>query len=401
MARNVAAVTIADLAFSAELGNSQTIKGSLGGLEVSDLTPESLLHHCILSVGDCKQDVKNLKSLSSDSECKAFSFSFVKVSNGDSSKVNINSQIASASYVHSADFLSEISLCAGDFREYAASAAKSIQTAAADAAKEFVSAKNEGTISKHEFAVGNENGITTTDGCSDRAPQFSVFVCIETPVIAIPRSFNSADLLIGNLGKITVRNLQLKETDSSGAEEELLSNIDRIILDISNVSMYSMTLNAEQIAELSNGKTTFDFLRQKKEVSCSTPFASPLHRKSRNRSNLESLVEETESRHETEWIEILHETGFQLIIDRIAQNGRAAYSETPRAKRPSFRIEGAIARAVKLELSSKTYNQVLETLNSLSSSKTQTSATDMQHRTDVRSSSCSSVTSPKRYFLVV
>ena len=393
VARKVASVTIADLDFSAELGNAQTMRGSLGGVEVSDLTPESLLHRCILAVGELKQ---SSSLLACDSECKAFSFSFKKVPEKIGPNIHVTSHIASACYAHSTEFLSEISLCAGDFRDYAASAARSIQTAAADAAKEFVTAKKDRSGFGKDSELEAENQMLVGDGGRAAEFQFSLFVCIETPVIVIPRSFNSPDLLVGNLGRITVRNLQYKESNACGmVAEGSLSRVDRVVLDISNVSLYSITLRPQEIGELSVNKTTFDFLKLK-TAGTSTPFSSPSHRKSSKRSNLVSLSEDSsdmshfllqaDSGHNTEWIEILHETGFQLIIDRITDSRRSAGGEMSKLRGPKFQIEGMIAKAIRLELSSQTYNQVLETLNSLSAS----AKPDPQMKTHVESSSCSS-----------
>ena len=409
VARQVAAVTIADLDFSAELGNSQTIRGSLGGIEVLDQTPECLVHRCILSIGECKQDMSENERLRGDSECKAFQFSFTKAPSSEAAKVNIDSHIASACYVHSAEFLSELSLCAGDFRDYAAAAAKSIQTAAVDVAKEFVSAKIKDELVEDEAMADIDS--RPVDGRSMETGRFALFVCIETPVIVIPRSFNSLDLLVGNLGRITIRNMQLNETDSDHGMPEGDSSVivDRIFLDISNVSLYSITLKQNHVKEFSAGKSTLDFLRQK-TVSASTPFASP-HRSNRKRSQLASLSEEitdgkdfsfkNEGGNKLEWIEILHETGFQLVIDRIKQSKKGnTFSEIQPSKGPSLQIDGKMLRAVRLEFSSRTYNQVLETLNSFSTTPKQGSLAESQSRSQVHSSSHSAVTSPTRYSFV-
>ena len=408
VARKVAAVTFVDLDFSAELGSSQTIRGSLGGVEIWDLTPENFVHRCILSIGDCSQDVKNEDEFCSEPNCKAFVCSFSKLPCSEVPKIDFNSHIASARYVHSAEFLSELLLCAGDFRSYAASAAKSLQTAAADVAKEFVSAANEGESVRVDSRIDTDDMQAVSSKRTALSKQLSVFICVETPVIVLPRSFNSPDLLVGNLGRITIRNTQLNETViSHGREEETCpAVVDRIFLDINNVSLYSLSLSQYQVTLLSDGKPTFEFLKRKATGS-STPLRSP-HRNNPKLTNLASVREEIEKEesfmehgedcNRIEWIEILHETGFQLVVDRISQDRIASGPQDKLyLEGPSFKIEGKILKALKLELSSKTYNQLLETLNSLSARAKQEGLVEDQNAIFTRRSSTASAASPDRY----
>lgn len=401
-ARKVAAMTIADLEFSAHLGSTQKVKGSLGGAEVLDLTPECTLHQCVLSIGDCKQDGGMSDNSSVDSDEKAFSFTFTKPAAIESvgmtspmmstvaSSINIDMHIASARYVHSTEFLTELSLCAGDFHDYAASMARSLQTAAADVAKGFVTAKREPQDKSRSHLEGSSyiddviDGPRTVDRDDKAGLQITLQLCIDTPVIAIPRTFNSPDLLVGNLGQITIRNSHIAKSNNKRDSEGspiINGSIDRIILDIDKVSMYSITLRASQIRDLtSRHKATFDFLKQRL-ATASSPFTSPAHesfRSARKVSNLSPLAEEgfspssvssmNDEDDTVDWLQILHETGFQLVIDRFIEDdvGRRGSSKRKVAKEPSFQIEGKIFRAFRLELSSKTYNQVLETLNAIS-----------------------------------
>ena len=408
-ARKVAAMTMADLEFSAHLGSTQKVKGSLGGVEVLDLTPECTLHQCVLSIGDCRQDGGISDSSSVDSDEKAFSFMFTKPAAVESvgmtspttstatSSMNIDMHIASARYVHSTEFLSELSLCAGDFHDYAASMARSLQTAAADVAKGFVTAKREPQDKSRSHLEGGSyidyviDGPRTLDREDKAGMHITLHLCIDTPVIAIPRTFNSPDLLVGNLGQITIRNSHTAKSNSKRDSEGnpvINGSIDQIVLDIDKVSMYSITLRESQIRELKNrNKATFDFLKQRVATAAS-PFMSPVHdayRSVRKVSNLSPLAEEGFSPNSVssmnneddtvDWLQILHETGFQLVIDRFIEDdaGRRGSSRRKNAKEPSFQIEGKIFRAFRLELSSKTYNQVLETLNAVSATHKQAS----------------------------
>ena len=394
VAQRVAAVTIADLDFSADLGHDQGVKGSLGGLEVLDLTPESTIHRCILAIGDCNQDESKVETSSIDSDYKAFSFTLTKPADNSSVGMDVDSHIASARYVHSAEFLAELSLCAGDFRDYAASAAKSIQTAAADAAKEFVTAKRdtEKLVSPSLKRKLFDDDSVSEKQSSKKEGKLTVRICIDTPVIVIPMSFNSPDLLVGNLGQIAIRNFHIAKAEDGNdiAATGLIKegSIDRIVLDINNVSLFSITLQTSQLTDLESGNmTTFDLLKQR-QASTVSPFSSPshqFHRPTRRKPTLSQLREESftmETACDTEaleWIQILHEAGFQLVIDRLMEVEPFMGGSPGNAvrKEPSFRVEGRISRVLKLELSGKTYNQLLETLNAISAPSKQQSNVEL------------------------
>eukprot|EP00794_Sanderia_malayensis_P015340 gene15340-16917_t len=389
-ARKVSTVTVADLEFSADIGREQIVKGSLGGLEVLDLTPDNHVHKCILSIGECCQSdaiagVDLLDASSFDSENKAFSFTFVQPASSKLSadaRTSIDVHIASARYVHCVDFLTELSLCAGDFRDYAASVARSIQTAAADAAKEFVNAKrdatstatNDATVSYiDEIPMFTDDSATTTiDGAIAKTEtRISLQLCIETPVIVIPKGVNSPELLVGNLGQISIRNAYIEEPRFKN-EEPVTARIDRIFIDINNVSLYSMVLGSSQIRDLAgNSKRTFDFLKQR--LSSPDVMCSPIKWPKMDASELETVREdfsmETSNGDVINCVEILQDTGLQLVIDRCIYDQTESGNLSEHVPGvPSFQVEGIINKPMKIALSAKTYSQVLETLNALSPS---------------------------------
>ena len=262
MGRKVAAITISDLEFSSQLSEEQAIKGCLGGLQIIDLTSENLVHKCIVSVGErprTKSENVDVQFDQDNDNLKAFSFDFAKpklgsnISSESVQSICLDINMASAHYVHNGHFLSELSLCAGDFNQYAASMAKSIQTAASDVARGLVTKKialaESFTPSPHQspFHQAEDAGVYSDHVTTQQEVPKRVYVRanIETPVVVMPRKLNSPDLLVGRLGQISVRNTHLSETVDEESSKEF--DIDRVYIDIREMHAYSMTLSGDEM----------------------------------------------------------------------------------------------------------------------------------------------------------
>lgn len=126
--RKVGTFTMSEAKIHATLGETITVEGSLGGLQVLDLTPEGVNHQRILSVGkdpltespNMEQDL--MSSLTQEMYLftqhkteKALSFS---VSRNLNACVNIKIRMASVWYTHCARFVQELSWCATEFKQY-------------------------------------------------------------------------------------------------------------------------------------------------------------------------------------------------------------------------------------------------------------------------------------------
>lgn len=132
--RKVGTFTMSEARIHATLGTSITVEGSLGGLQVLDLTPEGIAHQRILSVGKdpltepphIEQDL--LSSLTQEiyamgaskdeivlEERQALSF---RVSRDLNACVNIKIRMASVWYTHCARFIQELNWCATEFKHY-------------------------------------------------------------------------------------------------------------------------------------------------------------------------------------------------------------------------------------------------------------------------------------------
>lgn len=131
--RKVGTFTMSETRIHATLGSIVQVEGSLGGLQVLDLTPEGVAHQRILSVGkDPLTDPPHvqrdlLSSLTQElytmgnsrgkysEECQALSFQITK---NLTASVNIKIRMASVWYTHCARFMQEISWCVTEFKHY-------------------------------------------------------------------------------------------------------------------------------------------------------------------------------------------------------------------------------------------------------------------------------------------
>lgn len=133
--RKVGTFTMSEAKIHATLGPSVTVEGSLGGLQIIDLTPEGISHQRILSVGKdplteppniAAQDllssltqevygIRQHKTVFPIEDQQAFSFF---VSRDLSASVTIRIRMASVWYTHCARFMQELSWCATEFKHY-------------------------------------------------------------------------------------------------------------------------------------------------------------------------------------------------------------------------------------------------------------------------------------------
>lgn len=134
VARKVGTFTMSEAKIHATLDQAITVEGSLGGLQVIDLTPEGIAHQRILSVGKdplteppqlhaddlLSSLTQEIYGHSSKNELildtqQALSFHVSRDLNG---VVNIKVRMASVWYTHCARLMQELSWCATEFKQY-------------------------------------------------------------------------------------------------------------------------------------------------------------------------------------------------------------------------------------------------------------------------------------------
>lgn len=132
VARKVGTFTMSEARIHATLGKAVKVEGSLGGLQVLDLTPEGINHQRILSVGNDPltdppiEPVDLMTSLSNElygikaqenmvEARQALSF---KISRNLNACVDIKIRMASVWFIHCARFMQELNWCATEFKHY-------------------------------------------------------------------------------------------------------------------------------------------------------------------------------------------------------------------------------------------------------------------------------------------
>lgn len=132
VARKVGTFTMSEARIHATVGKIIKVEGSLGGLQVLDLTPEGINHQRILSVGNdpltdppnepidlmtsLTQEVYGMKigqHLIEDRQALSF-----KISRNLNACLDIKIRMASVWFIHCARFMQELNWCATEFKHY-------------------------------------------------------------------------------------------------------------------------------------------------------------------------------------------------------------------------------------------------------------------------------------------
>lgn len=130
VARKVGTFTMSEARIHATVGKTVKVEGSLGGLQVLDLTPEGINHQRILSVGNDpltdppSEPVDLMTSLSNEvygvktkdvEERQALSF---KITRNLNACVEVKIRMGSVWFTHCARFMQELNWCATEFKHY-------------------------------------------------------------------------------------------------------------------------------------------------------------------------------------------------------------------------------------------------------------------------------------------
>lgn len=278
--------------------------------------------------------------------------------------------MATAQYTHTQRFLSELMLCGGDFADSAKEVGESLRQAASSVAMGLVS-KRKALVDELDYlsssfiapsrdldshgsrrhSIISDEGIANVlllegqdfeDGMATKPNQrVYMSVEIEAPVIHFPRSSSSPDVLVANLGEITIRNTHMveiiEESDDSGAVEY---DIDVVQVEMQDMSVYSLTLSTDELNKISHGQTL-----------------------------TESFLGGSPSKVPKSGIHILHKTGLQVSVERRSElQDMLQASDAPKNK-PTICVDARILTPLKLELSTYTYQQLLTTVDNLGGEK--------------------------------
>lgn len=130
VARKVGTFTMSEARIHATVGKTVKVEGSLGGLQVLDLTPEGINHQRILSVGNdpltdppsepidlitsLANEVYGIKSKDVE-ERQALSF---RITRNLNACVEVKIRMGSVWFTHCARFTQELNWCATEFKHY-------------------------------------------------------------------------------------------------------------------------------------------------------------------------------------------------------------------------------------------------------------------------------------------
>ncbi|XP_017773930.1 PREDICTED: vacuolar protein sorting-associated protein 13D isoform X2 [Nicrophorus vespilloides] len=280
--KKICTATMSEAKIQAVVNNGVTIEGSLGGLQVLDLTPEGHMHQRIMSVGrdPLLENTHPLYLMSATStqnvdESKAFSFKIVRSLQPDADRAEVIVRMASLWYTHSPHFVVELQSCATEFKQYMANLARSIRTAATDMALGLVHARAEALAQsiymnsrlsasiygsalsfsdltsprRRRRSSSQDQSFSGYSSVRDTVPQtpyspneddnfkidLKLDIVLDSPVLVLPRANNSFQVFVAHLGNINVTNKH--PYDGFEAREVRTEHYD---IEVSDMNLFSL-----------------------------------------------------------------------------------------------------------------------------------------------------------------
>ncbi|XP_047579572.1 intermembrane lipid transfer protein VPS13D isoform X3 [Lutra lutra] len=362
--RKIATASIGSTKVNVSMGSTFDMNGSLGCLQLMDLTQENVKNQYVVSIGNSIgyeniiSDIGYFESVFVRMEdaavSEALSFTFVEKSKQE---CLLNLKMASLHYNHSAKFLKELTLSMDEleenFRSMLKSAATKVTTVLATKTAEYsemVSLFETPRKTRESFVVEENEmyGFGLAGSHSDTV-KLILNINIESPVVSIPRKPGSPELLVGHLGQIFIQNFV------SGDDE---SRSDRLRVEIKDIKLYS--LNCTQLAG-----------REGPGSEESRGFCSPSGSASVTSQEEAHFTRHDffESLHRGQAFHILNNTTIQFKLEKIPieRESELTFSLSPDDLGTSsiMKIEGKFVNPVQVVLAKHVYEQVLQTLDNL------------------------------------
>ncbi|XP_052031847.1 LOW QUALITY PROTEIN: intermembrane lipid transfer protein VPS13D [Apodemus sylvaticus] len=362
--RKIATASIGGTKVNVSMGSSFDVNGSLGCLQLMDLTQENVRKQHVVSIGNSA----GYENIVSDISCfesvfvrmedaaltEALSFTFAEKSKQE---CFLNLKMASLHYNHSAKFLKELTLSMDEleenFRSMLKSAATKVTTVLATKTAEYsemVSLFETPKKTREPFAL-EESEIYGFGLPSPRSDTVKLIlnINIESPVVSIPRRPGSPELLVGHLGQIFIQNFVAGDDESRS---------DRLQVEIKDIKLYS--LNCTQLAGRDNAGPDI-----------SRTFCPPSGSASVNSQEEAHFTRHDffESLHRGQAFHILNNTTIQFKLEKIPieRECELTFSLSPDELGTSsiMKIEGKFVNAVQVVLAKHVYEQVLQTMDNL------------------------------------
>nr|XP_023697192.1 vacuolar protein sorting-associated protein 13D isoform X3 [Paramormyrops kingsleyae] len=364
----IATASINSTKVNVSMGGSLDVNGSLGCIQLVDLTQEGGKSQFVVSIGNVEDlpppGEMALFSGAAGAPSEALNFHLLEKSQGECS---LQLQMASLHYNHSAKFLKELSLSANEvednFRSMLKSAATKVSTVLATKTAEY-----SGMVSIFETPSRRsrrQSQCNCTSIFEDEAdvqvpveePKVDSFmvklnlnISIDSPVVSIPRKPGHPELLVGHLGSITIQNC-MSEQDSSERE--------KLQVEVKDICLYSLN-------------TSHLVLRKATRAdSSSTSNFSPSQNKGSSQEELQFTRHDFfESLNRGRAFHILKDTTIQFTLEKVPVSDDLQFSfvsnDEPFLSAGQLRVEGRFVNAVQVFLAKPVYEQVLQTLDNLS-----------------------------------
>ncbi|XP_012887376.1 PREDICTED: vacuolar protein sorting-associated protein 13D [Dipodomys ordii] len=362
--RKIATASIGGTKVNVSMGSTFDVNGSLGCLQLMDLTQENVKNQYVVSIGNSVgyeniiSDIGYFESVFVRAEdaalTEALSFTFVEKSKQE---CFLNLKMASLHYNHSAKFLKELTLSMDEleenFRSMLKSAATKVTTVLATKTAEYsemVSLFEMPRKTREPFFLEEDeaHGFGFASPHSDTV-KLILNINIESPVVSIPRKPGSPELLVGHLGQIFIQNFVAGDDESRS---------DRLQVEIKDIKLYS--LNCTQLASRDGAGS---------EVNRTCCLPSGCASANSQEEAYFTRHDFFESLHRGQAFHILNNTTIQFKLEKIPieRESELTFSLSPDDLETSsiMKIEGKFVNPVQVVLAKHVYEQVLQTLDNL------------------------------------
>ena len=247
----IATASITGTKVNFSMGGRLEVNGSLGSMQLVDLTQEGGRNQFVVSIGNV-EDITSTPGEAiffADPEgtsSEALNFHLMEKSQGE---CYLQLHMASLHYNHSAKFLKELTLSANEvednFRSMLRSAATKVSTVLATKTAEY-----SGMVSLFEtplkrsrtqsqswaYAYEEKEDVPETEAQSPLDTllvKLTLDISIESPVVSIPRKPGHPELLVGHLGSIIIQNFV------TGQDSER----DKLQVMVKDIRLYSLSMS--------------------------------------------------------------------------------------------------------------------------------------------------------------
>nr|XP_015839049.1 PREDICTED: vacuolar protein sorting-associated protein 13D isoform X1 [Tribolium castaneum] len=385
--KKICTATMSDAKIQATVDHKVEVEGSLGGLQVLDLTPEGQMHQRIISVGrdPLMETMHPLYTMSVPHEDNrtAFSFKVVRSLQTDAQDVaDVTVRMASLWYTHSPQFVMELQSCASEFKQYLSNLARSIRTAATDMALGLVHARAEALAQSLYMNARLSSSIygsaLSFSECSsprkrrrsssmdpsgyssarDTVPQtpyspddddnffidLRLDVELDSPVVVLPQASNSPKVFVAHLGKISVSNKYESDFEPNGHDFEYTEfRIEHYNVEIRDMNLFSV--------DTSNRRVPGPMISKPEVLYSCKSSAKPIIHDTILQLKIEREINKT--------LQTTHSSESNLLFDD-DENTSHPFTE-------NIYIKGSVVNDLKVSLTRTQYEQLLDTLQWLTS----------------------------------